>query len=128
MRRNEVDEHGNIRRTASRPKAKRFTAETVSDRELLNIGILHLWRKSIEWSFFEWPRQEMIDWIPRAIRIWEEQSDASVQYSMAQAFAHLAASVDKMRPSDPFYETSQPWRLIMTHVPLVMVLFYRADR
>ncbi|KAJ6587786.1 hypothetical protein B0H10DRAFT_2233906 [Mycena sp. CBHHK59/15] len=53
MRRTELDQHGNMRRTALRPKCRRRVPQPLSDREVLILGILALWRVSPD--FFHIP-------------------------------------------------------------------------
>ncbi|TFY83118.1 hypothetical protein EWM64_g893 [Hericium alpestre] len=103
VRRNEVDDSGVLRRAALRPKAKRFTAETVGDRELLIIGILHLWRNSIHWFGANMTEEEMLSWIPSFLRIWEDQADSSLQWSSSLAIAKTTAQMYAMRPTDPAF-------------------------
>ncbi|KAI0065862.1 hypothetical protein BV25DRAFT_1988944 [Artomyces pyxidatus] len=114
VRRNEVDETGALKRASLRPKAKRFTAETVSDRELMLIGILHLWRSNLEWSFTSLTQQEISEWMPMALNVWEQQTDASVQYSIALALSQVGLQLDALRPSDPMYDTAGPWKICVT--------------
>ncbi|KAI0040644.1 hypothetical protein FA95DRAFT_1647858 [Auriscalpium vulgare] len=114
VRRNEVDDSGTLKRASLRPKAKRFTAESVSDRELMLIGILHLWRSNLEWSFTGLTQSEMEEWMPMALSVWEQQTDASVQYSIALALSHVGVQLDALRPSDPLYATAGPWKLSVT--------------
>ncbi|KAA1466679.1 hypothetical protein DENSPDRAFT_831556 [Dentipellis sp. KUC8613] len=103
VRRNEVDDNGVLRRTALRPKAKRFTAETVGDRELLLVGILHLWRNSILWFIERMSEEEMNLFTPAALRIWEDQADMSLQWSTSLAVGKMMSSIYSVRPSDPAF-------------------------
>ncbi|THH13571.1 hypothetical protein EW146_g6666 [Bondarzewia mesenterica] len=121
VRRNEVDEAGNLKRTSFRPKAKRFTAETVSDRELLLIGILHLWKCNIGWSFTDMPCEELTTWVPAALKTWEEQTDPSVQYSIALALLQVSKQVGLLKPTDKLYEIARAWKLVLTPQALRIV-------
>ncbi|KAH9030143.1 hypothetical protein EDB85DRAFT_1456161 [Lactarius pseudohatsudake] len=114
VRRNEVDENGKLRRAALRPKAKRYVAETVSDRELVLIAILGLWRASLGWNFTGLTQAEMDSWMPMALAVWEQQTDTSVQYSIAVALGQVGAQLDQLRSSDPLYATAGPWKLSVT--------------
>ncbi|KAI0306901.1 hypothetical protein B0F90DRAFT_1915023 [Multifurca ochricompacta] len=114
VRRNEVDETGKLRRASLRPKAKRYIAETVSDRELVLIAILGLWRANLGWSFTGLTQAEMDTWMPMALSVWEQQTDTSVQYSIAVALGQVGSQLDVLRPSDPLYATAGPWKLSVT--------------
>ncbi|KAF8270977.1 hypothetical protein EI94DRAFT_1797570 [Lactarius quietus] len=114
VRRNEVDENGKLRRAALRPKAKRYVAETVSDRELVLIAILGLWRANLGWSFTGLTQAEMDAWMPMALAVWEQQTDTSVQYSIAVALGQVGAQLDQLRSSDPLYAAAGPWKLSVT--------------
>ncbi|KAI0291754.1 hypothetical protein BC826DRAFT_969907 [Russula brevipes] len=114
VRRNEVDENGKLRRAALRPKAKRYVAETVSDRELVLIAILGLWRANLCWTFTGLTQAEMDSWMPMALAVWEQQADTSVQYSIAVALVQVGSQLDHLRPNDPLYSTAGPWKLTVT--------------
>ncbi|KAI0265102.1 hypothetical protein BC834DRAFT_880157 [Gloeopeniophorella convolvens] len=114
VRRNEVDENGTLKRAAPRPKAKRYVAETVGDRELVLIAILGLWRASLGWSFTGLTKQEMEEWVPMALTVWEQQKDMAVQYSIAIALGTVGIQLDQLRPTDPLYATAGPWKLTVT--------------
>jgi neurofibromin 1 len=114
VRRNEVDENGKLRRASLRPKAKRYVAETVSDRELVLIAILGLWRSNLGWSFTGLTQAEMDSWMPMALAVWEQQADTSVQYSIAVALGQVGSQLDHLRPNDPLYATAGPWKLTVT--------------
>ncbi|KAH9981838.1 hypothetical protein BJV74DRAFT_778311 [Russula compacta] len=114
VRRNEVDENGKLRRAALRPKAKRYVAETVSDRELVLIAILGLWRANLGWTFTGLTQGEMDSWMPKALAVWEQQADTSVQYSIAVALGQVGSQLDQLRPNDPLYATAGPWKLTVT--------------
>lgn len=114
VRRNEVDENGKLRRAALRPKAKRYVAETVSDRELVLIAVLGLWRANLGWTFTGLTKAEMDAWMPMALAVWEQQTDTSVQYSIAVALGQVGTQLDQLRSSDPLYATAGPWKLSVT--------------
>ncbi|KAF8506037.1 hypothetical protein F5888DRAFT_1937943 [Russula emetica] len=114
VRRNEVDENGKLRRASLRPKAKRYVAETVSDRELVLIAILGLWRSNLGWSFTGLTQAEMDSWMPMALAVWEQQADTSVQYSIAVALSQVGSQLDHLRPNDPLYATAAPWKITVT--------------
>jgi hypothetical protein len=114
VRRNEVDKYGNLRRAALRPKAKKFTAEAVSDRELLAVAVLHSWKTSIAFLFTGLTAEEAKEWVPLSLIVWEQQTDTSIQYSIAMAFNQVALSVHALTRSDSLYEPAVNWKLIIS--------------
>ncbi|KAI0026375.1 hypothetical protein K488DRAFT_75396, partial [Vararia minispora EC-137] len=86
VRRNEIDKNGNLRRAALRPKAKKFTAEAVLDHELLAIAVMHLWKAAIAFLITGLSAEEAQEWVPMCLQVWEQQTDTSIQYSIAMAF------------------------------------------
>ncbi|KAJ6540091.1 hypothetical protein B0H10DRAFT_2170598 [Mycena sp. CBHHK59/15] len=87
MRRTELDQHGNMRRTALRPKCRRRVPQPLSDREVLILGILALWRVSPD--FFHIVEEIDFDWVATTVRIWESPIDNAVKSSTISNM-HLA--------------------------------------
>jgi len=112
VRRNEVDKNGNLRRAAQRPKAKKFTAEAVSDRELLAIAVLHAWKSFVAFLFTGLTPAEARDWVPMSLMVWEQQADTSIQYSISMAFRQVSQHVHMMTEQDALYSSAVAWQLI----------------
>ncbi|KAL4081516.1 hypothetical protein V8B97DRAFT_1923406 [Scleroderma yunnanense] len=104
VRRSEVDGEGNIRRTATRPKAKRFTSETLPDKDLLLLAILTLWRASPDYYITQIDHGQYEDWLTSAARIWDSEVDTSVKIATAMAIQQLTDIFFRMTRDDPFHE------------------------
>ncbi|KAH7931340.1 hypothetical protein BV22DRAFT_1124264 [Leucogyrophana mollusca] len=109
LRRSEIDEHGSVRRPASRPKAKRFTSETLADKELLLLAILTLWRSDPHFYITNTGDAERAKWPSDAARIWNSTSDTAVKMSEAHSFQHMTDIFFKMQPGDRYYDMIQSW-------------------
>ncbi|KAF9238786.1 hypothetical protein BU15DRAFT_88233 [Melanogaster broomeanus] len=88
VHRSEVDAYGNVRRAALRPKAKRFTSETLTDQDLLVLAILSLWRLAPDYYILH------ID---------------QMQIATAMAFQHLTDIFFRMSPEDRFFPFIEAW-------------------
>jgi hypothetical protein len=81
LRHPEVDQNGTMKRSAGRPKAARIIPQPLSDREVLLLGILSLWRAHSTFHFKHMTEQEVEEWIMTADRIWQTPIDNSVRVS-----------------------------------------------
>lgn len=84
LRRLEIDRQGVVRRVAARPRAKRFSPEPLSEREVLILGLLSLWRMSP--LFFQHGIQladDIQNYVDAAVTLWQSPIDISVKISMA---------------------------------------------
>jgi neurofibromin 1 len=83
LRRLEIDGVGVTRRIAARPRAKRTLPEPLSEKEILILGILSVWRASP--PFFQSSIQSQEDmeiWVAVAMKLWEAPIDISVKIMM----------------------------------------------
>ncbi|KAG8218508.1 hypothetical protein J3R82DRAFT_4145 [Butyriboletus roseoflavus] len=103
IRRSEVDTNGNVRRAAARPKAKRFTSETLTDKDLLLLAILALWRADLSYSMLPVDEEDSLQWSITFTRIWDSEADTSVKISAATTFQWLVDLFFRMSPEDPDY-------------------------
>lgn len=99
--------NGNIRRTATRPKAKRFTSETLTDNDLLLLAILALWRADLSYSMLPVDEEDSLQWSITFTRIWDSEADTSVKISAATTFQCLVDMFFRMSPEDPDYPYSE---------------------
>ncbi|EGO02251.1 hypothetical protein SERLA73DRAFT_166724 [Serpula lacrymans var. lacrymans S7.3] len=109
LRRSEIDQYGNVKRAAARPKAKRFTSETLVEKDLLLLAILTLWRADPNYYITHIGQAEIDDLMPAAAKIWESPVDTAVKISAATSFQHMTDIFFKMHPTDAFYDTIQAW-------------------
>ncbi|KAF8883153.1 hypothetical protein CPB84DRAFT_1817082 [Gymnopilus junonius] len=101
IRRQEIEYKGVMKRIATRPKAKKQFPEPLTEREMLILGILSLWRaypvffmKGIS------TLQEIGDWVMIAVKLWEAPIDISVKISTAYCMRKMSESTFLMAPSD----------------------------
>lgn len=102
----EIDQMGATRRIANRPKAKRVFPEPLSEREVLILGILSLWRLCPR--FFQQGIQTVEDidnWITVAAKLWEAPADISVKISTASCLRKISEYTFMMPPAAPDYMT-----------------------
>ncbi|TFK62722.1 hypothetical protein BDN72DRAFT_964371 [Pluteus cervinus] len=103
IRRPEVDQYGNSKRSATRPKAKRTVAQPLSDREVLLSGILSLWRASPMFYLRNMKEDDIDEWVNTAVKLWEAPIDTSVKVSTASCFGMVAEMTYALAPTEPYY-------------------------
>ncbi|TFK43927.1 hypothetical protein BDQ12DRAFT_702865 [Crucibulum laeve] len=103
-RRPEVDQFGNMKRAASRPKAKRTTPEPLSDREILLLGILSLWRASPTFFMNGVTQEQLESWITSASKMWDAPIDMTVKVSISSCLRSVGQLAYNTSPADPNHE------------------------
>ena len=92
-RRSETDAHGSSRKISIRPKAKRYTSETLPDRDLLILSMLTLWRADV-WWYHDTLDEAVNDRIFSAsISVYATPTDPAVRWSLARTVRYLFESV-----------------------------------
>ncbi|KAH7916805.1 hypothetical protein BJ138DRAFT_1121610 [Hygrophoropsis aurantiaca] len=109
LRRSEVDDRGNVRRPANRPRAKRFTSETLLDKDLLLLAILMLWRVDSHYYVMHTGDPERANWTSDVARIWNSPTDTAVKISEADTFQQMTDMFFKMQPGDHYYAMVADW-------------------
>ncbi|KAG2042146.1 hypothetical protein BDR03DRAFT_978842 [Suillus americanus] len=104
MRLSEYDNNGAIRRAASRPKAKRFTSETLIDKDLMLLSILALLRASPDYYIANIEDTDVEGWDSISSRVRDSDTDTAVKISAATSHQHLTDLFFKMPPTDPYYK------------------------
>lgn len=115
QRRQDIDHLGVTKRAATRPKAKRIFPEPLSEKEVLMLAILSLWRLSP--IFFQQGIQTFEDvesWVFVAVKLWEAPIDISVKISTATCTRKVSEHTFMIPPTAPNFA-------IMTHVIKVSV-------
>lgn len=103
-RRNEIDEYGNIKKAAPRPKAKRVSTDILSDRELLLLALLSLWRVDIEFHQAHFDLSEVDEFLASAVKLWDSPLDISVKLSSTMSIVLFSHALPNMDPSDPYFD------------------------
>lgn len=110
MRRSEYECDGTVRRAALRPKAKRFTSETLADKDLMLIAILALWRAAPDYYITNVEKtSDPNRWREMSVRIRTSDTDTAVKISAASSFQHFTDIFFRMDPNDPYYEMCESW-------------------
>jgi hypothetical protein len=104
LRHFEIDRQGVVRRVATRPRAKRYFPEPLSEGEVLILGLLSLWRMSP--LFFQQAIHivdDMQKWVEVAVTLWQSPIDISVKVSMACCMRKVTEATFLSSPSAPSY-------------------------
>ncbi|OCH94514.1 hypothetical protein OBBRIDRAFT_722708 [Obba rivulosa] len=109
LRRSELDEHGFAKKSALRPKAKRYTSETLPDRELLALSIDAVWRADNWWFLHALDASRMQYWVPDTIEIWHSPLDPACKISMARTYRGVFRTISKMPADHPHFDTVALW-------------------
>lgn len=98
-----------MRRTAPRPKAKRFTSETLPDKDLLLIAVLTLWRASPDYYITQFDKAHFDEWLATTARLWDAEVDTAVKIAAAMAIQQFTDIFFRMSRDDPFHEKLEYW-------------------
>jgi hypothetical protein len=101
LRRPEIDQYGNMKRVATRPKAMRVIPQPLNDREVLLLGVFSLWRINTAFRFKNMTESDIQDWIATMDKIWEAPIDHSVKVSGANALRLTVETVFATSPAEP---------------------------
>ncbi|KAG6854445.1 hypothetical protein C0991_006524 [Blastosporella zonata] len=101
LRRTEVDQYGNMKRASTRPKAQWTSDQPLTDREVLLLGILSLWRTSPLFHMKDLTLPVIVDWVDTSNKIWETGLDISVKVSTASCFYEALNNFYKRPVDDP---------------------------
>lgn len=93
-----------MKRIATRPKAKRSISQPLSDREVLLLGILSLWRASPLFYLRNVQLTDIDEWVATAVKLWEAPIDTSIKVSTASCFKMVADMTYVLGPTDPFFD------------------------
>ncbi|KAH9854976.1 hypothetical protein C2E23DRAFT_883516 [Lenzites betulinus] len=108
-RRSEVDANGSSRKTAIRPKAKRYTSETLPDRDLFILSLLTLWRTDIWWHHDCIGPEELENIFDRSVTVYSAPADPAVKWSLGRTFRHLMESAMQCPPENNRYAGLVRW-------------------
>jgi hypothetical protein len=104
MKRGEAD-NSTARRPTPRPKSKGSATSRLSDRELLLIAILALWRADIAVYFLGLgDLNSPTDMAPIGINVWDNVSEPVLKLFLSKAYTFFVDTAFIMRPGDLFLE------------------------
>lgn len=119
LRRNEMDDLGNIKRAVPRPNAKRFTSETIADRELLVLAILSLYRIDARIFLMQCSDKDLDGWVTDTVQILQRPGDPAVPLSSVRTFMRVALWILELKPGEDLYHEGTSW---MTKAMCVLIL------
>jgi neurofibromin 1 len=80
----------------TRPKAIRAVNESLTDKELLMLGILSLWRIDEKFHMTGATTGDLEEWVGVVVKIWETGVDCSVKVSTTVCLCSFAGRVFKL--------------------------------
>jgi neurofibromin 1 len=86
LRHPEVDQNGTTKRAAARPKALPTNPQSLSDREVLMLGIMALWRTNARFHFQDMTQEEAETWIITSHGVWTGNADMAIKMSGAGTY------------------------------------------
>src|SRR5262245_55308684 len=99
-RRPEIDQNGDMKRTAPKPQCKRYTSETIADRDLLVLAILALFRIDARCFLYESETKELDESVTDSVQLIQRPGDPAVPLSALRTFIHAANWVSSLSPGD----------------------------
>lgn len=112
-RRPEIDQNGTLKRSSPKPISKRYTSETITDRDMLVLSILALYRFDTRYFLFEAEAKELDDWVSDSVQLIQRPGDPAVPLSASRTFILASHWVNTLAPGDENYEQG---RLSMSRV------------
>jgi hypothetical protein len=107
------------KRPAARPRAKRVLPEPLTDREVLVLGVLSLWRSSpIFFTHGVKTQAEVDNWIRITVGLWEAPIDVSVKISTSSMLGKITESAFMSTQTD---DTA---RLVLQIVKSALYVFF----
>ncbi|KAI0340881.1 hypothetical protein BDW22DRAFT_1485833 [Trametopsis cervina] len=91
--RSEIDPSGTMKKANYRPRAKRYTTETLPDRELALHAIMALWRADVSWFLEGLDLAQEPQWIAHTLETWQSTVDNSLKYSFARTIRYIQEGV-----------------------------------
>ncbi|KAJ4479043.1 hypothetical protein J3R30DRAFT_2708420 [Lentinula aciculospora] len=108
-RRMEVDQYGSAKKSATRPKVRRLQTDPLSDRDLLCLGILSVWRIRFSFFFAAMPDNEFTKWTNLSMRTFESSLDLAVKIAAASANTRTFELAFHLDLSDPNNDVFIEW-------------------
>ncbi|KAF8872759.1 hypothetical protein BD779DRAFT_1679537 [Infundibulicybe gibba] len=103
IRKTEMGQNNIVKRISPRPKAKRHVPQPLSDREVLLLAILSLWRADALFYLKNITENDIDEWVLTAVKLWEAPVDISVKVSTACCFCMVAELTFLLSPLEPHY-------------------------
>ena len=98
-----------MKKASYRPKAKRYTTETLPDRELAIHAIMALWRADVSWFLDGLDITHQPYWIPQTLEQWHAQTDSSVKYGIARTIRYIQEGIRASPVDSKQFVTGSAW-------------------
>ena len=125
--RSEVDAHGNSRKISIRPKAKRYTSETLPDRDLLILSMMTLWRADVWWYHDALDEAVIGRIFSTSVSIYSMPMDPAVRWSLARTFRYLMESIVQCPVDSPRRPLLLTWVTETGYVEASLRRLYRTE-
>lgn len=106
---NEKDMMGTVRRSATKPSLKRFSSEAITDKELLVLGILCLYRFDALYIPIEDITSRADEWMHSIVSVLRRPGDMAIPLSSLRTFSHGSNWMILQQPGDMYYENARYW-------------------
>uniref|UniRef100_A0A0W0FVQ0 Ras-GAP domain-containing protein n=1 Tax=Moniliophthora roreri TaxID=221103 RepID=A0A0W0FVQ0_MONRR len=129
-RRPETDSFGNLKRNSNRPRIKKLIYTSLSDREIMILAILSLWRARANFFLSNMRDRDTPGWTVTTVKLWEANVDTSVKISAASMCLLEAELGFMLSPQEPLYEECVQWlktSLSQTLISVVTNLLHTRD-
>ncbi|KAJ2930404.1 hypothetical protein H1R20_g6694, partial [Candolleomyces eurysporus] len=100
IRRPEIDQYGNSKRIASRPRGKRTTPDPLSDKDIMVLAILSMWRSSQAFLNQGLIDEDLANLIAVTTKLWDSPLDICVKISAASLLSNVTTASFSKPPKD----------------------------
>lgn len=100
---------GNLKKVGLRPKAKRYTSETLPDRELVAFSIIALLRAIPVWYLTSLDESQESSWIPATVEVWRAPLDPAIKLGLARMFRGIVDTIARLGPETRFFDIACSW-------------------
>ena len=101
-----------------RPKAKRYTTETLPDRELAIHATMALWRADVSWFLDGLDARHEAHWIPQTIEQWQAQTDSSIKFGLVRTIRYIQEGIRNSPMDTPAFMNGSRWMMHCGYVAL----------
>lgn len=109
-----------MKRANYRPKAKRYTTETLPDRELAIHATMALWRADVFWFLDGLNPDHAPQWIPQTIEQWQAQTDSSIKWGIARTIRYIQEGIRASLTDSPAFINGSMWMMHCGYVNTVL--------
>ncbi|KAL1727572.1 hypothetical protein EV714DRAFT_253754 [Schizophyllum commune] len=101
MRKPEVDAYGNLKRLHTRPKARRVNGEPLTDREVVLLSVIAVWRTDPELFVAGIRDEKGQDFLKAVVKLWDPAIDASVTLAGSNMYKVMCDYAYSLPPEHP---------------------------